>query len=457
MWLPLRTGIIVFAGLFWRLHSAAKANWGTMPVEIAGYGRTFVAGLVLTVLCGTGAAAQSKSVERANAPQWTLHGLVEDANRPGLCPTAYAANSITSIILHALEAQQAGDKSRMERLLGIAAQYQREICRTPAPDDVIFVRCRIDDVEAFGTRVTIAKLSAIIKSEITKGERAFYAWTYADIREAPKGDKRAQEQHRRWCTDQGQQANNGEQEGGPVKPDKGGGEGADSAVVLTSDLLLRLQQRLYDFGYSISVFDGTLQQELVQAVAAFQRNAGLEATGQITRRTVELIDSTPTPGPWVAIAFLGNGRYGTSSGQLTRRAAEQAALQQLRRRNRSGDPRISSASGPACLSLATTNYTSGSRRNRVNHTQAFTNGARDKAGAIDAVLAYCNREKGGGTCRVRHTECIGTSAAPSGDGQGRHLPGDQTAGSSGGGSGRHLPGDQSLGSQGPVEVLPKKP
>ena len=62
-----------------------------------------------------------------------------------------------------------------------------------------------------------------------------------------------------------------------------------------------------------------------------------------------------------------------------------------------------SAVADSCIALATTRYVDRARRTTFTH--AFTNGGASGAAAKENVLAYCEREKGGGSCEVRHTLC----------------------------------------------------
>jgi peptidoglycan hydrolase-like protein with peptidoglycan-binding domain len=329
--------------------------------------------LLAAMLAVAVAAAESR-------PTWQLHKAIEGDQRPFLCKDRDAANLVVGVLRRALGARSDADKSK--RLLEIAAKLESEICIKPADDDIVIVRCTLDQ-QSFGSgAISLIKLSALLRSDASAGEQPFFAWTYATIE---GGGASAEEADKRWCTEE---------------------TVADAPLEPTPNLVLRVQQRFFDFGFNMPQVDGRLTPETVQALIDFQTWAGLPPTGQLTRLTVEKIDATEAPTPWVALVFDGAGNHSMAKA-ATRRAAEADAVKAFGRRAR-GDYRLGSVPAPNCMAFATTRY--GSRRRR--HTQAFSNAGDSQGAAAQNVLDYCNREKGGGTCRVREAACAGVAAEP---------------------------------------------
>ena len=118
--------------------------------------------------------------------------------------------------------------------------------------DIVVLRCNLGDKSFGDTRISLAKISALLKSNSSAGEQTFYAWTYATIEPTA----------------------------------------ADAPLELTADLVQRVQQRFYDFGFGIKQIDGRLSNETVQGLIAFQKWAGLPETGQLTKLTLQKIDAT---------------------------------------------------------------------------------------------------------------------------------------------------------------------
>ena len=124
------------------------------------------------------------------------------------------------------------------------------------------------------------------------------------------------------------------------------------------------------------------------------------ATGQITKRTLQIIDRTPSPSPWVAIAFDGFSNYSSVRGE-TRRGTESDTIAQLRRRSRA-ELKVSSIANPGCIALATTRYQERTSRRRITtYTQVFTGAADSADAASQKVLGFCNQQRGGGSCQIR--------------------------------------------------------
>jgi hypothetical protein len=174
----------------------------------------------------------------------------------------------------------------------------------------------------------------------------------------------------------------------------------------TPDLVQRVQQRFYDFGFGIKQIDGRLSNETMQGLVAFQKWAGLPETGQLTKLTLQKIDATEAPPAWAALVFDGLGNHSMVNGD-TRRAAEADAVSASRKKWRS-EYNVASVPAPHCVAIATTRY----KTRRRTFTQAFTSMGNTADEASQNSLDYCNREKGGGTCQTRDAICAAGGAAP---------------------------------------------
>lgn len=322
---------------------------------------------------------------QAQNQTWRLHGAIEGDAKPFLCADRDAAGLVLSVVLRALQARGDSDADKASRLFDIAARLESELCRKPAGEDIVILRCTLNQDTFNGKPLSIVKLSALLRADPSAGEQPFYAWTYAAIEPSDADAATTQEAERKWCTEEAV---------------------TDAILEPAPDLVQRIQQRFYDFGYRMAQIDGRLTPDTVQGLIDFQKWAGLPPNGQLTRLTVEKIQATQAPSPWVSIAFDGYGRYGLSRG-LTRRAAESDALKGLRRRSRN-DYQVTSVPSPNCIAIATTRYKS---RGRI-YTQAFTGAGPSTTAARQSVTDYCNREKGGGTCKLRDTMCASTDSQP---------------------------------------------
>ncbi len=336
-----------------------------------------VAALAITCLAAS-AEAQTRQT-------WRLHGAIEGDAKPFLCADRDAAGLVLSVVLRALQTQGDGDADKASRLFDIAAKLESELCRKPTAEDIVILRCTLDQHTHNGKPLTVVKLSALLRADPSAGEQPFYAWTYAAIEPSDADTATTQEAEKKWCTEE---------------------TVADTVLEPTPDLVQRVQQRFYDFGFRMAQIDGRLSPDTVQGLIDFQKWAGLPPNGQLTRLTVEKIQATQAPSPWVAIAFDGYGRYGLSRGP-TRRAAESDAIKGLRRRSRN-DYQVSSVPSPNCIAFATTRYKS---RGRIN-TQAFSGAGPSTIAARRSVTDYCNREKGGGSCKLRDTMCASVASQP---------------------------------------------
>ncbi len=167
-------------------------------------------------------------------------------------------------------------------------------------------------------KLSAIRLSAFLRTEASKGEQPFFGWTFADIDDTGAATDDAKSATARWCSSD---------------------QVAEGAVAVTPDIVLQVQQRLYDFGLRMPDINGQLTHDTAQALILFQKWANLPANGLLNKQTLERIATTPAPTPWVSIAFDGSGNFGAQTG-VTRRSTEMAAIQQLQRRNR--DAAISS-------------------------------------------------------------------------------------------------------------------
>jgi hypothetical protein len=319
----------------------------------------------------------------AQSDLWRMNAALEGKRAPALCSDRDSAALIAGIQTHALKARAVNDIARATRLLQSADQVQSEICRRPGDDDLVILRCKVSQFEAGGGRVSLVKVSALLRAEASKGEQAFFAATMTPLDESGADMPDAQEARRKWC---GADAAAG-----------------DEAMALTPDIVLQAQQRLYDFGLRMPEMSGRVDADTIQALTEFQKTANLPPTGQLTRQTMDRLIAQPAPSPWVAFAFDGYGNYGASTGS-TRRGAERDAVRRLQRRSRS-DYKLSSVATPNCIGFATTRYVERGRRSRTRFTQAFTSAGDSVRTAAKNSFEYCEREKGGGECDVRYVLC----------------------------------------------------
>jgi hypothetical protein len=375
---------------------------------MASAGRLAVAALVAMTAGATVAQAQTTL---------RLHESIAAPQRPPLCSDRDSASLIIPVLAKAADARGAREADRSQRLSEIATRLQGEVCRKSAADDVVILRCKLGQVEAGGSALSLVKMSALIQTEAAKGEQPFYGWTDLRIDDTPG----LQESNTRWCA--GERAERATRQIRVEEREAPGGGAAPPAHEIeepftpTQDIVLRIQQRLFDFGSRIENLDGQLNHETVQSIQQFQKMANLNADGQLTRSTVIKMMTMPAPSPWVAIAFDGFGNFVAEIAR-TRRNAEFVALEQLQRRWSSKDPRVVSVSAPNCLGLALTRYVERGRRGRTNFTHVFTNSGDSMDSAAQNALQYCEQQKNGGECQVRYALCAdgsGGNQAPQAD------------------------------------------
>jgi peptidoglycan hydrolase-like protein with peptidoglycan-binding domain len=335
---------------------------------------------LLGILTAVAACLAGLTATQAHAQTWQLHAAIEGVERPFLCKDRDTVGLIVAIEGRAMQARDSdGGKSR--RLAALASELQSELCTRPSADDIVILRCKLDQQEFPGSSLSTVKISALLRADTSKGEQPFFAWTLAPIREADDYD--ARNASTRWCS---------------------GDEGDDAPLEPVADTVLQLQQRLYDFGLHIPRINGQMTPETVQALMDFQKWAGLPVTGQLTKRALQKIGDTPAPSPWLAVAFDGYGNYGSVRG-ATRREAETDAITRLRQRS-NADFKVSAVASPRCIAFATTRYQERTGRRRVTtYTQAFTGSGDTPAAASETVLNYCNRQKTGGSCYVNESWC----------------------------------------------------
>jgi peptidoglycan hydrolase-like protein with peptidoglycan-binding domain len=100
-------------------------------------------------------------------------------------------------------------------------------------------------------------------------------------------------------------------------------EGPGSSIALSSEQIRQVQIMLIQKGFNIGEPDGVLGQRTRQALIAFQRQQGLQATGQIDNRTVSAL------GVNIQQGTQGGGGQPSTSGQGTQQSpADQGAGQQ---------------------------------------------------------------------------------------------------------------------------------
>jgi hypothetical protein len=342
---------------------------------------------MIAKFAAVGALIVSVSLAPARAESgqsWRLHTTLEGDARPFLCKDRETVDLVGAVLRRALEARAESDSEKSKRLLEIAAKLESEICVRPIAEDIVILRCNLDQKNFGGSSVSIVKMSALLRSNTSAGEQPYYGWTYAAI----EPTSAAQDADQRWCADEEQVAD------APLEP--------------TPDLVQRVQQRFYDFGFYMPDINGQLSPETVQGLIDFQKWAGLPPNGQLTKLTVHKIDSTSAPSPWVAVAFDGFGNNSMMQGN-TRRIAETDAANGLQRKSRTKDYKVVAVSYPNCIALATTRY----KTRKARYGQAFVGVGTSAAAAGDSALQFCNSQKSGGTCKVSNTLCpAGADTSP---------------------------------------------
>jgi len=273
---------------------------------------------ILTAVAACLACLATTPVQAQATAAWRLHTTIEGDGRPFLCKDRESVGLVVAVEGRAMQARDQNDGERSKRLIEIASRLQGELCSRPAADDIVILRCKLEQQDFSGAHLATVKVSAVIRADASKGEQPFFAWTFARIEESA-GDADSQKASSRWC---------------------GTAESDDEPLEPVADLVLRVQNRLYDFGLRIPQANGQMTPETLEALSDFQKFAGLPATGRLTRRTLQKIDETPAPSPWISVAFDGYGNYGTERGQ-TRRGAESDAITKLQQRSHA-DYKVSS-------------------------------------------------------------------------------------------------------------------
>ena len=321
--------------------------------------------LAAAIAASTSAFAQGDNTVRIN-------GALEGDKLPFLCRDRASVGLIVPIVARAQEARGGGENDKAQRLMEVAARLQGEVCLRPAADDVVILRCKLDQTDNPAGSVSTIKVGAILRSDPTKVEQPFYAWTNAVVDESSASGS--------GCA----------------------GETGESFQA-SQDILLRVQQRLYDFGLRMAEMNGKLTAETTNALGEFQKWAKLPQSGNLDKPTLDKLITTPAPSPWVTFVFDGYGNYAAATGG-TRRNAELGAIEQLQKRSRA-EFKVSSVAAPNCLGFAVTRYSERYRRSRTNFTQAFTSVGDTVDTASKNAWNYCEREKGGGECDIKYALC----------------------------------------------------
>ena len=249
----------------------------------------FVARLAMAAVLATitGATAQAQTALR-------LHESIAAPQRPLLCADRDSVNLIIPVLAKAADARGSREADKSQRLTEIATRLQGEMCRKPADSDVVILRCKLGQVDAAGSPLALVKVSALIQSEAAKGEQPFYAVTNLRIDDATAGPA-TQEAQARWCGSERAtrqiRVEEREASGGTPPPARE----SDEPFNATPDIVLRVQQRLFDFGLRTENLDGNLNQETVRNLVQFQKFANLNADGRLTRPTIDKLMTTPAP------------------------------------------------------------------------------------------------------------------------------------------------------------------
>ena len=101
--------------------------------------------------------------------EWPLHTALEGERRPFLCKTRDSVDLIVGIMAQAFDFQDK-DADKGKRILEIASRLQGELCTRPAKDDIVILRCKIDQQEFPGiTLSTVRSTAELLTWRATNG------------------------------------------------------------------------------------------------------------------------------------------------------------------------------------------------------------------------------------------------------------------------------------------------
>jgi hypothetical protein len=103
--------------------------------------RSAAIGLAMAVLGIVGDQAEP-------AQEVRLHGALEGEQRPLLCKDPETVGLVVGVLGRALKAH-ADDADKARRLSELAAKLEGEICLKPAADDIVILRCNLEQ-KTFG-------------------------------------------------------------------------------------------------------------------------------------------------------------------------------------------------------------------------------------------------------------------------------------------------------------------
>src|SRR5215203_936138 len=139
----------------------------------------------VTLLAAAMAASSAVFAQGDNTVR--INGALEGDKLPFLCRDRASVGLIVPIVARAQEARIGGESDKAQRLMEVAARLRGEICLRPAADDVVILRCRLDQTDSPAGSVSTVKVGAILRSDPNKIEQPFYAWTNAVVDEGSAG------------------------------------------------------------------------------------------------------------------------------------------------------------------------------------------------------------------------------------------------------------------------------
>ena len=158
------------------------------------------------------------------------------------------------------------------------------------------------------------------------------------------------------------------------------GHPPDTVVEMTPVITREVQQKLYDLGHNITIFDGRHSHELTAAINRLQQVSNLPVTGKLTERQLAAMRLTPAPTVWAAIGVTPTGQW-ISRARMISRAAAESSVKSACAMNYNKACTVTVVSGDRCVAIAHAEHVSAKNRYHalgVGHGFLFTE-AGDKA------------------------------------------------------------------------------
>src|SRR5947209_3571940 len=109
---------------------------------------------ILSVIASSFVSLATTPIHSQNTPAWRLHSAIEGNERPFLCKDRESVNLIFAIERRALQLREGNDGGKSNRLSEIATRLQSELCSPSAPDDIVILRCKIDQQNVFDAQLS---------------------------------------------------------------------------------------------------------------------------------------------------------------------------------------------------------------------------------------------------------------------------------------------------------------